>query len=257
MKTTLQQVGRNAVLGLLLGIVPVAAGAQKLEDRLTRIERLLDSGALMEMVNQQEQLRRTLQELQGEVELLRRDLSEVKQRQHDLYLDTDRRLRQLETAATQPRPAPAPTAGEQPAIAAADDDTQSPPPGAADNELADYQAAFGLLKAGRYADAAVAFQEFLERYPTGQYTANALYWLGESYYVVRDFGKAMPYFRQVLSEHAASAKGPDALLKIGFIHHEQGDIAQARQVLERVKADYPNTTAATLAEQRLLRLSAR
>jgi tol-pal system protein YbgF len=246
MKTTLQQVVQNAVIGLLLAAAPVAASAQqKLEDRIARIERLLGSGALTHMVNQQEQLQRTMQELQGEVELLRRDLSEIKQRQHDLYTDTDRRLRQLETAPPQPTPAEtsAPAADAQPVVTG--------------DESSDYQAAFALLKAGRYAQAATAFQDFLERYPQGEYRPNALYWLGESYYVVRDFDKALPYFQRVLSEHDASSKSPDALLKVGFIHHEQGDLDQARQVLEKVQADYPDTTAAALAEQRLLRMQAR
>lgn len=256
MKTRLRQVAQTTVVGfLLIGVSATAQAQQRVEDRLTRIERLLDSGALTEMLNQQDQLRRSLQELQGEVELLRRDLDAIKQRQHDNYLDTDRRLRQLEAAAAQPTAAPVPTASpEQPV---ADGTAPVTPDATPADEAADYQAAFGLLKAGRYADAAVAFQEFLKRYPQGQYTANALYWLGESHYVVREFDKAMPYFQQVLSDHPASSKSPDAMLKIGFIHHEQGKVAEARQVLEKVKADFPNTTAATLAEQRLLRLPTR
>jgi tol-pal system protein YbgF len=251
MKITLQQVVRNAFIGSVLAATPFAAGAQKLEDRVSRIERILASDALIELVNQQEQLRRTLQELQGEVELLRRDLVEIKQRQHDIYLDTDRRLRQLETVP----PQPGPTASEQPAVSS--DDEAAAPASDAGSESADYQAAFALLKAGRYAQAAATFQDFLQRYPQGRYAANALYWLGESYYVVRDFDQALPYFQRVLNEYAASAKSPDALLKIGFIHHEQGDLDQAWQVLEKVQADYPDTTAAALAQQRLLRMQAR
>lgn len=247
MKTTPQRIACVATAGLLLGLIPLTANAQqRLEDRLTRIERLLDSGALTDMANQQDQMRRTLQDLQGEVDLLRRDLDEIKRRQHDHYLDTDRRLRQLENSASQ---------AVTPAAPAADD--SAPASSEADGEATDYQAAFALLKSGQYAQAAAAFERFLQRYPQGQYTANALYWLGESHYVVRDFTKALPYFQRVLNEHPASGKSPDALLKIGFIHHEQGDNAQARKVLEKVKADYPNTTAAALAEQRLLRISSR
>jgi tol-pal system protein YbgF len=255
MKKILAQYLRCATATLLLAGLPLAAAAQqKVEDRLTRIERLLHSGALTEMVNQQEALRRTLQELQGEVELLRRDMAEIKQRQHDNYLDTDRRLRQLEAAGQRPAAAtPPPAAGPDVQPSA----TPAPVASGDAGEQADYQAAFALLKAGRYDQAATAFQEYVQRYPQGQYAANALYWLGESYYVVRDFDRALPQFQRVLSEHAASSKSPDALLKIGFIHHERGDTAKARELLEKVKADYPNTTAAALAEQRLLRLQGR
>lgn len=251
MKTTLQRIHKTTTtattaIGLLLAVVPFAANGQKLDDRVTRIERLLESGALTDMANQQEQLRRALQDLQGEVELIRRDLTELRQRQHDLYLDTDRRLQQLETRSPQSLPDQATPGGTNATSA----------PGPAD-ELAEYQKAFASLKAGRYAEATAGFQAFLQNYPQGEYAANALYWLGESHYVVRDFPNALTYFQRVLSEHPASSKSPDALLKIGFVHHEQGNIAEARRVLEKVKAEYPNTSAAALAEQRLRRLPAR
>lgn len=240
------------VLGLALTLLPFTTGAQqRLEDRLTRVERLLDSGTLTDMANQQDQLRRVVQELQGEVEVMRRELAEIRQRQHDLYLDTDRRLQQLEAGAVRPTSPAADDSAAAP-TEAGESDTPSPP-----DELTAYQAAFTALKDGRYAAATKAFQGFLQQFPQGQYAANALYWLGESYYVVRDFPSALSQFQRVLDEHPASSKSPDALLKIGFVHHELGEVAKARQVLEQVKADYPNSTAAALAERRLQRLPAR
>lgn len=234
---------------LALAIIPMHAHAQqRLEDRLSRVERILDSGALTDMANQQDLLRRTLQELQGEVELMRRDLDQVRQRQHDLYLDTDRRLQQLEAQALIRQNA-------APSNTDASDDAEEAELPEVPDELTAYRTAFATLKEGRYAEATKAFQAFLEQHPQGQYAANALYWLGESYYVVRDFPNALTQFQRVVSEHAASAKSPDALLKIGFVHHEQGEKTKARQVLEKVIADYPNTAAAALAEQRLKRLN--
>lgn len=245
MNITFRQISWGLLAGMALGLMPFSASAQKkLEDRLTRLERLLDSGALTDMHNQQEQLRRALQEIQADVDQMRRDLAEVKQRQHDLYLDNDRRLQQLESAAPQAAPTPEGDA----------ETTQSetaPEPASARDE---YQAALASLRAGRYEEATAAFQAFLQRYPQDHYTANALYWLGESYYVVRDFPQALSTFERVLQEHPNSAKSPDALLKIGFIHHEKGDAGQARITLEKVRTDYPNTSAAALAEQRLKRL---
>jgi tol-pal system protein YbgF len=253
MKNPLQQIARNlALTGLVVLVGAGSASAQeKVEDRLTRIERLLNSGALTDMSNRQEQLRQSVQDLRGEVELLRRDMDEVKQRQHELYVDIDRRLRQLETTAQ----APAAPAAEQPAQAPATQDAAAPapiaPPG---DELSDYTTAFNLLKSGRYAQAAQAFETFIDRHPKGQYIANGLYWLGESYYVVRDFAKAQPYFKRVLEDHPGSGKQPDAMLKIGFIHFEQGELDKARIILEKVKTTYPSSSAAALAQQRLLRM---
>lgn len=250
---------RLAPLALASLLLAGAAPAQeRVQDRLARIERLLDSGALTDLANRQDQLRQSVQELRGEVELLRRELDETRQRQRDLYVDVDRRLRQLETAAplsteppavqdsaahlNTPSEEPTTTADEPPLVVTGGD------------ELSDYQAAFALLKAGRYAQSAAAFEAFLERYPKGRYAANALYWLGESYYVVRDFGRALPYFQRVVEEHPGDGKQPDAMLKIGFIHFEQGEMEQARSILEKVRDGYPTSSAAALAEQRLARI---
>lgn len=259
MKTPLQQLTRYILIAGLALAGSAAQAQEKIEDRLARIERLLNSSALMDMSNQQEQLRQSVQDLRGEIELLRRDLEEVKRRQHDLYVDVDRRLRQLETApppvvpAVQPPGPPVQTDGQQPPVAPKPDTATAPP--STGDEFGDYQAAFAILKAGRYAQAAQAFDAFLQRYPEGQYSANALYWLGESYYVVREFNRALPYFQQVLDTHADSSKRPDAMLKIGFIQFELGEMDKARATLEGVKREHPNTTAAALAEQRLLRIT--
>ena len=213
-------------LGLALTTLSLDANAQRrVEERLSRIERLLDSGVLTDMANQQEQMRQALQELRGEVELMRRELNELRQRQHDLYADTDRRLQQLEARPQQPQSTPSP----QNQSAAPEVPVAQPP-----DELTAYRSAFEALKAGRYAESTAAFQAFLQQFPQGRYAPNALYWLGESYYVVRDFRNALVQFQRVVDEHPASSKSPDALLKIGFVYHELGDIAKARRVLEQV-----------------------
>src|SRR5699024_1231638 len=117
-----------------------------------------------------------------------------------------------------------------------------------------YQAALDALRAGRYEEATTTFQEFLKRYPKSHYTANALYWLGESYYVVRDFANALPAVQRVLEEHPNSSKEPDARRTSSCVLHAKGGTAQARSTLEKVRDDYAGTSAAALAEQRLKRL---
>jgi TolA-binding protein len=47
---------------------------------------------------------------------------------------------------------------------------------------------------------------------------------------------------------------PDALLKMGYCNYELERWNDARAALARVQADYPETTAARLAEQRLKRM---
>ena len=123
-------------------------------------------------------------------------------------------------------------------------------------EQSDYQKAFTLLKEGRYEKAAAAFQAFMKAYPGGKYLDNAQYWLGEAFYVTREFPRSMEEFQKLVSDYPSSPKIPGAELKIGFIHHELGEPEQARKVLTGLIERYPSSTAARLARDRLKRLPA-
>ncbi|RFA31343.1 tol-pal system protein YbgF [Alkalilimnicola ehrlichii] len=238
------------ILGLAATPVAAAQANDRLEDRVNRLERIVNSGAMADMVNQMEQLQRELRLVRGDLEVVQYELEELKQRQRDLFQDNDRRLRELETAARTPS---TPATGTVPVPNLLDGEngvTAADP----EREWDAYQEAFSILRAGRYDEAAEAFVSFLEHYPEGRFAGNALYWLGESYYVVRDFDNALPHFQRIVDELPNNDKQPDAKLKIGFIYHEQNNLEQARETLEAVRRQYPDTTAATLAEQRLQRI---
>jgi tol-pal system protein YbgF len=227
--------------------------------RLERIERQLESRGLIDMLNQLEQLQRDVQQLRGELEVQAHQSEDLQRRQREQYLDIDRRLQQLETgmapASSLPPAAPATTPGL----------TAPPPvtgePGMANagsaspaTEQAAYDKALAILREGRYQEAAAAFNRFLTDYPGSRYSDNASYWLGETYYVTRDFDRAMTTFSKLVEFHPDSPKVPDTRLKIGFIHYENQDWPAARAELDELVTRYPDTTAARLASDRLQRM---
>jgi tol-pal system protein YbgF len=114
-----------------------------------------------------------------------------------------------------------------------------------------YDKAFQAMKELRYADAAEDFQSFLNQYPNSEYADNAVYWLGESYYVTRNYDIALEAFERLMHDYPDSPKVPDALLKIGYTHYELKQWDKARAALLQVQQDYPDTTLARLAESRL------
>ncbi len=118
-----------------------------------------------------------------------------------------------------------------------------------------YEDAFRDLKEGHYADAAKKFETFVQRWPASDYADNAQYWLGESYYVTRNYRIALDAFQQLVQRYPDSSKLPDALLKIGYTYFELKDWAQARKTLQQVSERYPGTTVAKLAEKRLKMLA--
>lgn len=118
----------------------------------------------------------------------------------------------------------------------------------------DYKTAFNMLKVGKYDEAIIAYSDFIRRYPQGQYTAKAQYWLGYANYVKRQFPLAIDEFNKVITHFPNSAKAPDAMWNLGNIYYELKDGARAREILTSLINKYPGKTAARLAENKLRRM---
>ncbi|MDP6694256.1 MAG: tol-pal system protein YbgF [Gammaproteobacteria bacterium] len=213
-----------------------------LEARLARLERTVNNNdSQTDMLRKIQQLQEENQALRNEIETLQFDTVRSADRQRQLYLDLDQRLQALE-AGSAPRvgAAPVPAAG----------DTAPAATGATSDQLA-YQAAFDLLKQGRYEEATAGFKNFLVVYPASNLKDNAQYWLAETHYVSQDYETALEGFQEVVTGYPTSRKIPDAWLKIGYCNYEMQRWNDARQALSVVTSRFPETTAARLARQRL------
>ena len=120
-----------------------------------------------------------------------------------------------------------------------------------DKQKAIYDGAYELITKQQYSDASVGMSNYLSQYPKGDYAANAHYWLGEIGLVGGDLNSAQTHFQAVVTQFPSSPKIADAQLKLGYIYYQQGKWAEARQTLESLIKQHPNTSAATLATQRL------
>lgn len=246
--------------------------ARDLDERLKRLERLIGSEGLLKLFEEVESLGTEVRELRGQLEVQSHTIEQLKQRQRQLYLDVDQRLQTIESAppaqAAGPSPQPSvPAAPAAPASQAAEGGVPMPDPAPATSAAAGttetagvdpfaeqqaYQGAFDLLKAGRYEDAAGAFEQFIVEYPTGSYADNAQYWLGETYYITRRFAESVQEFQRLVAQHPNSQKLTHALLKIGYAHDELGNRAEAERVLGDLIARHPQSAAAGLARKRLV-----
>ena len=111
--------------------------------------------------------------------------------------------------------------------------------------------AIRLEKAGRYADSANLFQQFLQAYPSGTYAPNALYWLGESYYVTQNYALAEQQFQALLDRYPTHDKAAGALLKVGLSQYGLKQMDAAEATLSQVIQRYPDSDAARTADDRL------
>ncbi len=247
-------------------------------------------GATLEQLNRINELQTEVQELRGVVEQQQFEIENLKKRARDQFVDLDSRVSRMGGAAgagsaqsaaeaaeagqppyatepqegfqdvapvvdpyAPPKGAPIETRDRRPPSNAIEVAPVPPPPGgvAGVGEKAEYDAARALLDAGQYASAARAFAEFVRKNPNGELTANALYWLGESYYVTQNFQVALDTFRDLIARFPDSNKVADAMLKVGYCHFELQQFDDAEIALNEVISRYPDTTVARLAQGRL------
>ncbi|MDR2198166.1 MAG: tol-pal system protein YbgF [Deltaproteobacteria bacterium] len=134
-----------------------------------------------------------------------------------------------------------------------------PPPGAgslgapaaakpAGNEKSRYNAALGLVRAKRYAEAETAFRGFLTEFPGGALAPNARYWLGETMYARGNFQGALAEFRQGAGDYPRSGKAPDCLLKMAYSQSKLGDSTGAMESVRALLERYPESNSAKMVK---------
>lgn len=114
-----------------------------------------------------------------------------------------------------------------------------------------YKHAFSKLQEKNHQEAIDGFDGFLAQYPNHDYSDNALYWMGEAYYDVQNYGKALECFQKVVTLYPSGNKVPDSLLKSGLCYANSGDAATAREIMGQLLAAYPTTRAANIAQKKL------
>lgn len=219
---------------------PVQLHLTQLDERVARIDRILDNQSLVQLAQRIEAQQAQLRELNGRIDELQNTNEQLRRQQRDLYADLDQRLKSAASAPVAP-------AEPLPAVPMAQP---------AGDEQQQYTRAFDLLKNGDYPAAVAAFKQQAASFPAGALADNTQYWLGEAYYVMRDYPAAASAFEKVISGWPNSRKLADALLKLGYTQFEQKRLAQARGTLQQVVTRFPGTDAAKLAAERLSKIPA-
>src|SRR5690606_15208394 len=133
------------------------------------LDQMASGGALMNLADSIDALRREMAELRGQVEVLHARLDLLDKRQKDLYVDLDNRLRKFEQVRAEQDQAAQAAAAEQQA----------------------YEAGLAHFKANNYGAAIQALQAFQNEYPQSELAPSAQYWIGNAYYALRDYKAAI------------------------------------------------------------------
>lgn len=217
-----------------------------------------DEAKLLEKI---QQLQQEIQELRGQLEVQAHDLKLLQQQQVAFYKDLDARLADKGQTAEQQSPAPGVTLetsraeGEKKLEPVKKPLTVVKPNhgsrvNPADEQIS-YLAAYDLVKQKRFDEAIKAMNNFVRQYPQGGYAANAQYWLGELYLVKNDYAQSIAHFETVIEQYPSSSKSAASLLKIGYALAASGKTDEAKQRLQQIVKNYPDTPTARLATAKL------
>lgn len=190
---------------------------------------------LADMFIQMQQLQQEVQALRGIVEQQNYELETLKQQRKDDYVDLDRRISALQTSGA----ASAPAYATNPAA-----DVSAPV--AAGAEKDSYDAAYQLLDQNRKDEAITAFTRHINRFPDGEYTGNAYYWLGLIQSTQGQLTAAQEHFTLLLKKFPDHRKVPDARFALGKVYFQQGKKAEARKIIQEVAEG--NSSAAAPAK---------
>jgi len=114
-----------------------------------------------------------------------------------------------------------------------------------------YKKARNLLIEENYLIAGDLFIDFLKKFPEHDLADNAAYWLGECYYSLSEFKKAITIFKNLVTKYPKSGKVPGAMLKTGYAYLSLDDSNRAHHYLKKVLRNYPFSPAAEKAQEKL------
>ena len=244
---------KRLILGVILSGLWVSAFGQGLgplsvEERVqgSRQAQGVSDEALMMLMQQLQQYEHEINTLRGQYEELRFELDSLKQAERERYLDLDSRINALSSSPGSVAPAATATS---PAAA-------SPAAGNPEAERAAYMAARDMLYASRFAEARVAFEQYLTDYPSGQFRDFSHFWLGEALRSLEkpERAKAMEQFRIVIERFPDSSRVPSAMYRLAVLEAESGASADARVTLNRVIQQFPSSSEAGYARTMLEQL---
>jgi tol-pal system protein YbgF len=114
-----------------------------------------------------------------------------------------------------------------------------------------YKDAYETLQKGDGEGARRKFEAFLKQYPNTELSDNAQFWIGETYYLKKDYEKAILEYEKAITKYPEGDKVPAALYKQALAFLELGDKANTRNLLRKVIERYPSSDQAQMAKKKL------
>lgn len=113
-----------------------------------------------------------------------------------------------------------------------------------------YRNALDEYNSRKYRNAINQFEQLLASNQTSSLADNCQYWIGESFYALGDYTKAIAAFEKVFSFNNSN-KSDDAQLKLGLCYWQENDVSRAKEEFERLLSHYPKSEYVSIARKYL------
>jgi tol-pal system protein YbgF len=111
----------------------------------------------------------------------------------------------------------------------------------------EFDIAMGYMKQKDFEAAEKGFAAFLQKNPKTRYSAEAIYYLGETFYQRGRQREAAEQYLKISTDYASSSRAPEALVRLGQSLNAIGAKEQACASFSEVGRRYPNASAAVKA----------
>ncbi len=111
-----------------------------------------------------------------------------------------------------------------------------------------YESGISNYRKGRFNTAINYFRKYITQYPGYSRTENALYWIGESFFAMKQYDSAISYFKRVTGNDYYH-KDQDAFIKIGYSYFMAKNYDLASREFQSYIDTYPNGKYITKAKQ--------
>jgi tol-pal system protein YbgF len=112
----------------------------------------------------------------------------------------------------------------------------------------EFDVAYGYFRQKQYETAEKSFTAFIQKNPKSKLTADATYYLGESFYQRSRPREAAEQYLKISTQYANSQRAPDAMLRLGQSLHALGAKEQACATFAEIPRKYPNAAPGVKAE---------
>ncbi len=206
-----------------------------------------DSGVTARLTLQVTQMQDQMRAMNGRVEEIEHRIRVLEQRLDRMAEDLELRLQSIEDKIAAGGPVRGP-GGDTAVTPRANDAATAalaamPKDGTARQQ---YDYAFEFLKDRDFGTAAVTLQAFLDRNPSDPLASNALYWLGETHYLQKDYREAAKVFLDGYKRFPQGAKAPDSLLKLGMSLAALEEDDSACKTFAKLRSSFPKAPSRIL-----------